>query len=133
MLVPIRETANRAEVSWLRARLPFRLAVTTFLTLLATSSFGQQGLNSGVITGSVLSGHGPEAGVWVIAETDDLPTHFTKIVVTDDQGRFVLPEMPDVQFKVWVRGYGLLIPTQSICVLELKMSGFAVSLRKTLC
>ena len=49
----------------------------------------------------------PEAGVWVIAETDDLATPFRKIVVTDENGRFVLPELPDVEYEVWVRGYGL--------------------------
>ena len=49
----------------------------------------------------------PEAGVWVIAETDDLPTPYRKIVVTDGQGRFVLPELPEADYEVWVRGYGL--------------------------
>ena len=65
--------------------------------------------NTGVISGVVTSAKGPEAGVWVIAETDDLPTKFRKIVVTDDQGRFLLPELPKRRsFKVWVRGYGLV-------------------------
>src|SRR3954454_12302133 len=64
--------------------------------------------NSGVISGVVRSSKGPEAGVWVIAETDDTPTHFRKIVVTDDRGRYLLPEMPRAAtYKVWVRGYGL--------------------------
>ena len=36
----------------------------------------------GVVTGA----NGPEAGVWVIAETTDLPTKFARMVVTDDQG-----------------------------------------------
>jgi hypothetical protein len=62
---------------------------------------------TGVITGAVQGETGPEAGVWVIAETKDLPTNFIKIVVTDNQGRFVLPELPNANFKVWVRGYGL--------------------------
>jgi len=66
-----------------------------------------QGNPSGVITGVVASAQGPEAGVWVIAETNDLPTKFRKIVVTNDQGRFVLPELPTANYKVWVRGYGL--------------------------
>ena len=48
--------------------------------------------NTGVITGTVTSGAGAEAGVWVIAETDDLETVYRKIVVTDDDGRFLLPE-----------------------------------------
>src|SRR5947207_1871593 len=59
--------------------------------------------------GGVVSGPGgPEAGVWVIAETTDLPTKYAKIVVTDDQGRYLIPEMPKAKYKVWVRGYGLV-------------------------
>ena len=58
--------------------------------------------------GVVRSAKGPEAGVWVIAETTDLPTKFAKIVVTDDQGRYVLPELPKATYSVWVRGYGLV-------------------------
>lgn len=58
----------------------------------------------GVVTGP----SGPEAGVWVIAHTDDLPTAFTRIVVTDDQGRYLLPDLPDAEYSVWVRGYGLV-------------------------
>ena len=58
--------------------------------------------------GVVTSAKGPEAGVWVIAETTDLPTKFAKMVVTDDQGRYVLPELPKANYKVWVRGYGLV-------------------------
>ena len=34
----------------------------------------------GVVTGP----NGPEAGVWVIAETADLPTRYAKMVVTDE-------------------------------------------------
>jgi hypothetical protein len=65
--------------------------------------------NTGVITGVVSSAKGPEAGVWVIAETEALPTKFRKIVVTDDRGRYLLPELPQgVSYKVWVRGYGLV-------------------------
>ncbi|HEY6601697.1 MAG TPA: carboxypeptidase regulatory-like domain-containing protein, partial [Xanthobacteraceae bacterium] len=55
----------------------------------------------GVVTGA----NGPEAGVWVIAETNELPTKFIKIVVTDDQGRYVVPDLPKAKYKVWVRGY----------------------------
>src|SRR5260370_12188774 len=58
----------------------------------------------GVVTGP----GGPEAGVWVIAETTDLGTKFAKMVVTDDQGRYVLPDLPKAKYKVWVRGYGLV-------------------------
>ena len=58
----------------------------------------------GVVTGP----NGPEAGVWVIAETTDLPTRYTKSVVTDDQGRYVIPDLPTANYQVWVRGYGLV-------------------------
>ncbi|HEY3161416.1 MAG TPA: carboxypeptidase-like regulatory domain-containing protein [Vicinamibacterales bacterium] len=58
----------------------------------------------GVVTGP----NGPEAGVWVIAETTDLPTTFAKIVVTDDRGRYLVPDLPDGRYAVWVRGYGLV-------------------------
>ena len=63
--------------------------------------------NTSFISGVVTSSNGPEAGVWVIAETKDFPTKLRKIVVTDDQGRFMLPELPPAQFDLWVRGYGL--------------------------
>ena len=59
------------------------------------------------ISGVVLNEDRPEAGVWVVAETDSLPTHFQRIVVTDDQGRFLVPDLPDGDYEVWVRGYGL--------------------------
>jgi hypothetical protein len=58
----------------------------------------------GVVTGP----SGPEAGVWVIAETTELPTKYAKIVVTDDQGRYVIPDLPTANYQVWVRGYGLV-------------------------
>ena len=60
------------------------------------------------ISGVVRSGRRVEAGVWVIAETEDLPTKFAKIVVTDDKGRFLIPELPRASYSVWVRGYGLV-------------------------
>jgi hypothetical protein len=60
------------------------------------------------IGGVVTSSKGPEAGVWVIAETTDLPTKLAKIVVTDDQGRYVVPDLPKANYNVWVRGYGLV-------------------------
>src|SRR5260221_8410636 len=71
----------------------------------------QRAAPQGYITGVVRGGQGPEAGVWVIAETKDLPTNFIKIVVTDDQGRFMVPELPAANYRVFVRGYGLVDST----------------------
>jgi hypothetical protein len=67
------------------------------------------------IGGVVASANGPEAGVWVIAETSELPTRYAKIVVTDDAGRYLVPDLPAATYKVWVRGYGLAdsAPVQS--------------------
>src|SRR5689334_25439472 len=60
------------------------------------------------IGGVVTSSKGPEAGVWVIAETKELPTGFSRIVVTDDRGRYVVPDLPKATYQVFVRGYGLV-------------------------
>src|SRR5271165_3932296 len=60
------------------------------------------------IGGAVTSANGPEAGVWVIAEAVDLGTKFRKIVVTNDRGQYLLPDLPKASYKIWVRGYGLV-------------------------
>ncbi len=65
-------------------------------------------IGSNDLGGVVMGPSGPEAGVWVIAETTDLPTKFAKIVVTDDRGRYVIPDLPKANYSVWVRGYGLV-------------------------
>src|SRR5437899_11844496 len=84
------------------------------LTLMFAGSHAQQRADQSVaidnddIGGVVTSANGPEAGVWVIAETNDLPTKYAKIVVTDDQGRYVIPDLPKAIYNVWVRGYGLV-------------------------
>ena len=80
-------------------------------TLVTTSCQGNgsmSDLNSGVISGVVESTAGPEAGVWVIAETSETGTKLRKIVVTNEAGRFLLPELPSASYAVWVRGYGLV-------------------------
>jgi hypothetical protein len=88
------------------------IAVLVAISLVRLSA--SQVTNAGVaidgddIGGVVTSTAGPEAGVWVIAETTDLPTKFVRIVVTDDRGRYVLPDMPNANYNVWVRGYGLV-------------------------
>src|SRR5258708_14460326 len=69
----------------------------------APVSIGERGLGGGG-----RGRNGPGAGVWVIAETNDLPTKMVKIVVTDDQGRYVLPDLPKANYTLWVRGYGLV-------------------------
>jgi hypothetical protein len=76
--------------------------------LLAACSVHAQKVGPADIGGVVSGPKGPEAGVWVIAETADLPTKFAKLVVTDDQGRFLIPELPKANYSIWVRGYGLV-------------------------
>src|SRR6266481_1322187 len=71
-------------------------------------SDGNLRIGGGDLGGVVTSAKGPEAGVWVIAETTDLPTKFVKIVVTDDRGRYLVPDLPKASYNVWVRGYGLV-------------------------
>jgi hypothetical protein len=94
------------------AVLPLGVAVFVLTTLSATSARQQQAavaIDADDLAGIVTSGKGPEAGVWVIAETTELPTKFVKIVVTDDRGRYLLPDLPGkVTYSVWVRGYGLV-------------------------
>lgn len=63
--------------------------------------------NAAAITGQVSSAAGPEAGVWVVAETDEFDTFFARIVATDDEGRFAIPDLPSARYEIWVRGYGL--------------------------
>jgi hypothetical protein len=74
----------------------------------STGLLAAQSIGLGDLRGEVTSGHGPEAGVWVIAETTELPTRHAKIAVTDDQGRFLIPDLPEANYEVWVRGYGLV-------------------------
>src|SRR5580765_8477389 len=90
------------------------LSVVFFLAASLAIVHGFQTANDAVridaddIGGVVSSSKGPEAGVWVIAETPDLPTKFVKIVVTDDRGRYLLPDLPKANYNVFVRGYGLV-------------------------
>jgi hypothetical protein len=89
--------------------------LTALMAVMIVNVGAQRSGPAGFISGTVTSSNGPEAGVWVIAETKDLPTNFIKIVVTDDRGRYMLPELPDANYRVWVRGYGLVdsTPVQS--------------------
>ncbi|HYR91884.1 MAG TPA: carboxypeptidase-like regulatory domain-containing protein [Terriglobia bacterium] len=88
--------------------------VIIVLSWILSVSQAQQGTNQTVaidsddIGGVVTSANGPEAGVWVIAETRDLPVRYIKSVVTDDRGRYVVPDLPKAKYNVWARGYGLV-------------------------
>ena len=103
-------------------RLVFRrlLAIAIFAVFAiayAADLHAQQNVDVGAneVGGVVTSSKGPEAGVWVIAETTDLPTKFTRIVVTDDQGRYLIPDLPIANYRVWVRGYGLVDSPKNAC------------------
>ena len=97
-----------------------RRTVVALVTLVALGSlallvpsYAQQAasevaIDSDDIGGVVMGPKGPEAGVWVIAETRDLPVRYIKSVVTDDRGRFVVPDLPAASYQVWARGYGLV-------------------------
>ncbi len=76
------------------ARRADRVVLMAGFAIYPLTALQTQQAPQGYIQGTVRSTAGPEAGVWVIAETKDLPTDFIKIVVTDDQGRYVLPELP---------------------------------------
>jgi hypothetical protein len=93
------------------------MVVVGIAVLLAAPSsrlHAQQGTGAAVgiggndLGGMVTGPNGPEAGVWVIAETTDLPTKYAKTVVTDERGRYVMPDLPKANFSVWTRGYGLV-------------------------
>src|SRR5688572_28605013 len=77
------------------------------IAFLGAASASAVALDSDDIAGIVTSSSGPQAGVWVIAETDAFDTRFARIVVTDDQGRYLVPDLPSATYSVWVRGYGL--------------------------
>src|ERR1041385_5631363 len=87
----------------------WRVALSLAFALPASTALAQNAVTVGAadIGGVVRGANCAEAGVWVIAETTDLPTRYAKIVVTDDQGRFLVPELPKANYSVWVRGYGL--------------------------
>src|SRR5262249_45214551 len=97
----------------IKARLYLTVAAIGVAALLAAAP-AQLGAQTAVaidnddIGGVVTGAKGHEAGVWVIAETTDLPTRYIKSVVTDDQGRYVIPDLPTANYEVWVRGYGLV-------------------------
>ncbi|HZT27079.1 MAG TPA: carboxypeptidase-like regulatory domain-containing protein [Pseudolabrys sp.] len=91
-------------------RSPLLAGVVALPMTLSAGSNAQQAPRVGAndIGGVVSGAHGPEAGVWVIAETTETPTKMAKIVVTDDRGRYLIPDLPVADYSVWVRGYGLV-------------------------
>src|ERR671914_93774 len=89
------------------------VALSPFLPFGSSSAQQQQpasavAIDSDDIGGVVTGPGGPEAGVWVIAETRDLGVRYIKSVVTDDRGRYVVPDLPKASYSVWARGYGLV-------------------------
>ncbi len=95
-------------------RVSFWILLVVVCLLSLPASGGQQAIpglqvDKSSIGGVVVNTNGgkPEAGVWVLAETKSLPVPFRKIVVTDDQGRFLVPNLPAGSYELWVRGYGL--------------------------
>ncbi|HXE03780.1 MAG TPA: carboxypeptidase regulatory-like domain-containing protein, partial [Methyloceanibacter sp.] len=98
-----------------RNAVPSRVTVLAIAALLAglplrvgAQQNAEPGIGDNDLGGIVRGPQGPEAGVWVIAETTELPTKMARIVVTDDQGRYVIPDLPKANYSVWVRGYGLV-------------------------
>src|SRR5262245_9070211 len=99
----------------MRTGLGWRLAMASVFAVFLASLVAVRGqggaavaIDSDDIGGVVTGAQGPEAGVWVIAETRSTPTRLIKSVVTDDRGRFVVPDLPSGEYDVWVRGYGLV-------------------------
>jgi cytochrome c553 len=87
------------------------LVAAASLALVYVTADAQQpavAIDSDDIGGTVTGPNGPEAGVWVVAETKDLGTRFARIVVTEDQGRYVVPDLPAASYTLFVRGYGLV-------------------------
>ncbi len=99
---------TRAQAFGVRERF-LLLAVATATGLIACQPTAETVLVDDDDIGGVITGpNGPEAGVWVIAEKTELTTRLNRIVVTDDQGRYLIPDLPSASYEVWVRGYGLV-------------------------
>ena len=75
---------------------------------MTTMAPAAEAMPGNIIEGVVTSANGAEAGVWVIAETHDFDTRFARIVVTNDEGRYLIPDLPEATYDIWVRGYGLI-------------------------
>src|SRR5579885_2442936 len=124
----MKKSYYRLRISLLCAGIIGLMAIFSAHPTSAQQKASPPGDPTGYIGGTVTSPNGPEAGVWVIAGTTDLPTKFAKIVVTDDRGRYMLPELPSANYRVWVRGYGLVDSTP----IEMKPSANNVALKAVL-
>src|SRR5918995_1521656 len=97
----------------LRRLIVISVGLVLCLTVLLQATSARQGAGAAIpmdpddIAGVVTGPRGPETGVWVITETSGLPTKFVRIVVTDDAGRYLVPDLPKASYRVWTRGYGL--------------------------
>jgi hypothetical protein len=88
-------------------RVAAAVAASLAASFIGSASAQAPAIDADDIGGVVTSANGPEAGVWVVAETNAFQTRFAKIVVTDDRGRYVVPDLPPADYQLWVRGYGL--------------------------
>jgi hypothetical protein len=93
----------------IRKRLPVLVAAAALLAGVSLPARAQPQNDAAAIAigekdigGAVSGPHGREAGVWVIAETTELPTRFTRIIVTDDLGGYLVPDLPQADYSVWV-------------------------------
>ena len=121
-------------------RLPVIMAAAALLAGVSVQARAQSQNDAAAIAigekdiGGVVSGpQGREAGVWVIAETTELPTQLRRIVVTDDQGRYLVPDLPQADYSVWVRSYGLVDLYGAFSVKGLFPGGWAVDPLMVLC
>src|SRR6267378_474895 len=116
LLFPIPQSNRPRGLNMIR-RVHVQIAAIAFVATMVFSLVGVQSqttpqatvaIDPDDIGGVVTGAKGPEAGVWVIAETRDTPTRLIKSVVTDDLGRYLVPDLPKGNYDIWVRGYGLI-------------------------
>jgi hypothetical protein len=103
-----RKEALMRKATLLGGFVAFSLSGLLIAAVGARQQAGSVAIDPDDIGGVVRGPNGPEAGVWVVAETRELPVRYIKSVVTDDQGRFVIPDLPKARYSVWARGYGLV-------------------------
>jgi hypothetical protein len=98
---------RRGKVMWVAAAGALSVATVLVRAAAPPQTAATVAIDADDVGGVVTGPTGPEAGVWVIAQTAELGTPFVRIVVTDDQGRYVVPDLPKATYDVWARGYGL--------------------------